>query len=139
MAIAKISLHCILKEMLKYTWFQNIVRISRNILLHLLSHDFFLKKHNILREDHKIYLNDLNKQDLKAATRGRLCEKVFLEISQNLQENSCVRISFFMKLQEACNFILKRTLAQLFPCEFCEISKNTFSYRTALVASSEDL
>ena len=27
---------------------------------------------------------------------------------------------------EACNFIKKETLAQVFFCEFCEISKNTF-------------
>ena len=25
-----------------------------------------------------------------------------------------------------CNFIKKETLAQVFPCEFCEISINTF-------------
>ena len=36
-----------------------------------------------------------------------------------------------------CNFIKKETLAQMFSCEFCEISKNTFSYRTSLVAASE--
>ena len=38
---------------------------------------------------------------------------------------------------EACNFIKKKTLAQLFSSEFCEISKNTFSYRTPPVAASE--
>ena len=32
--------------------------------------------------------------------------------------------------------IKKETLAQVFSCEFCEISKNTFSYRTPLVAAS---
>ena len=36
-----------------------------------------------------------------------------------------------------CNFIKKETLAQVFPCEFCEISKNTFFYRTPLVAASD--
>ena len=35
---------------------------------------------------------------------------------------------------EACNFIKKETLAQVFPCEFCEISKNIFFHRTPLVA-----
>ena len=30
----------------------------------------------------------------------------------------------------------KKTLAQVFSCEFCEISKNTFYYRTPLVAAS---
>ena len=29
-------------------------------------------------------------------------------------------------MPEACNFIKKETLAQVFSCEFCEISKNTF-------------
>ena len=37
---------------------------------------------------------------------------------------------------EACNFIKKETLAQVFSCEFCEIYKNTFYYRTSLVAAS---
>ena len=52
-------------------------------------------------------------------------KKVFLEISQNLQENTSARVSFLIKLQ-ACNFIKKDTLPQVFSCEFCEISKNTF-------------
>ena len=42
-------------------------------------------------------------------------KKVFLEISQNSQ---------------VCNFIKKVTLAQMFSCEFCRISKNTFFYWT---------
>ena len=50
-------------------------------------------------------------------------KKVFLEISQNSG-------------LKACNFIKKETLAQVLSCEFCEISKNTFSYRTPLVATS---
>ena len=29
-------------------------------------------------------------------------------------------------MPEACNFIKKETLAQMFSCEFCQISKNTF-------------
>ena len=29
-------------------------------------------------------------------------------------------------MPEAGNFIKKEALAQVFPCEFCEISKNTF-------------
>ena len=33
---------------------------------------------------------------------------------------------------EVCNFIKKETLAQVFSCEFCEISKNTFFFRTPL-------
>ena len=35
------------------------------------------------------------------------------------------------------NFIKKETLAQVFSCEFCEVSKNTFSYRMSLMAASD--
>ena len=38
---------------------------------------------------------------------------------------------------ETCNFIKKETLAQVFYCEFCEISKNTFFQRTPLVDASK--
>ena len=51
--------------------------------------------------------------------------------------NTCARVSFLIKLQvESCNFIRKESLAQVFSCEFCVISKNTFSYRTPLAAAS---
>ena len=45
---------------------------------------------------------------------------MFLEISRNSQENTC------KARHEACNFIKKEILAQVFSCEFCKISKNTF-------------
>ena len=35
----------------------------------------------------------------EAATRGVLYKKVFLQISQNSQENTCARVSFLKKLQ----------------------------------------
>ena len=43
-----------------------------------------------------------------------------------------------MPVSQACNFIKKETLAQVFSCKFCEISKNTFSNRTPPVATSGD-
>ena len=36
---------------------------------------------------------------IKAATRGVVCEKVFLEIKKKSQENTCSRVSFIIKLQ----------------------------------------
>ena len=56
-------------------------------------------------------------------------QKVFLQISQNSQEKTCARDSFLTKL----------SLEQVFPCEFCEICKNTFFHRTSLVAASEQI
>ena len=58
-------------------------------------------------------------------------KKVFLEISQNSQENTCARASFLIKFKVA-GLIIKEALVQVLSCEFCEISKNTFSYRTNL-------
>ena len=39
--------------------------------------------------------------------------------------------------EAVANFIKKETLAQMFSCEFYEIFKNTFFYRTPLVAASK--
>ena len=68
----------------------------------------FIKK----RPQHKCFLVNL----------GKFCKNAFF---------------FADHLRTACSFIKKETLAQVFSCEFCEISKNTFSYRTPLVAASE--
>ena len=56
-------------------------------------------------------------------------------MSQNSQENTCARVSFLIKVQA---WGLKKTLAEVFSCEFCYISNNTFFHRTPLVAASED-
>ena len=54
---------------------------------------------------------------------------MFLEILQNSQEKTHVPVSFLIMFQTepGSNFIKKETLAQVFSCEFCKISKNTFS------------
>ena len=53
-------------------------------------------------------------------------KKVFLEISQNLKENTCVRVSFLIKILKKILCIKKDTLTQVFSFKFCEISKNIF-------------
>ena len=77
----------------------------------------------------------------EAATGGVLQKKVFLEISQNSQQNICVRVPFLIKFQaSACNFIKKQSLAQVFSCEFCDIYKNTVltkHFRTTASTNSE--
>ena len=50
-----------------------------------------------------------------------------LEIPQNSQENTHARVSFSIKLQDSgLQLYLKRDSAQMFSCEFCGISQNTF-------------
>ena len=68
---------------------------------------------------------NLVKRVIEAVVRRCSVKKVFLEILQNSPENDCARVS-----------IKKGTLAQVFSCEFCKISKNTFSDRTPPVAAS---
>ena len=55
-------------------------------------------------------------------------KKGVLEFSQNSQEKTCTRVIFLNEVAglQACNFIKKETVAQVFSCEFCEIFKNTF-------------
>ena len=58
----------------------------------------------------------------------------------SMYKNQCKEAAtrrVLLKRPKACNFIKKETLTQVFSCEFREISKNTFSYRTPLVAASE--
>ena len=77
---------------------------------------------------------------IEAVVQRCSLKKVFLNISQNSPANACANVSLFMKawgLQQACNFIKKNTLAQLFSWEFCEISKNTFFRGTTQVAASQ--
>ena len=63
-------------------------------------------------------------QTCRSSHRRCSVQKVFLEISQNSQENTCVRVSFLIKLQ--ASGLQKETLTPVFSCEFCETSKNTF-------------
>ena len=54
-------------------------------------------------------------------------KKLFLNASQKSPENTNVRVSFLIKLQDdAWNFIKKETLIQVLSSQFCEIFKNTF-------------
>ena len=68
-----------------------------------------------------------------AVVRRCSVKKVFLKISQNTGENICARVSFLIKLQaDACEFIKKETLAQVFSCEFSEIfQRNLFPQNTS--------
>ena len=72
--------------------------------------------------------SNIQNQQTEAVAGRCSVKKVFLEISQNSQENTCAKFSFLIK-----------TLAQVFSCEFSEISKNTFPYRTPPVTASEQI
>ena len=65
------------------------------------------------------------------------CKKgVLRNFTKFTGKHLCQRLFFNKVSGKGCNFIKKETLAQAFSCEFCEIFKNTFFYRTPLVAAS---
>ena len=66
------------------------------------------------------------------------CEKgVLRNFAKFTGKHLCQSLFFSIKLQASvCNFIIKEVLAQVFSCEFCEISQSIFSHRTAPVAAS---
>ena len=76
--------------------------LQKLILFTLLTRVSWKIKLGKLHIDQKCFVTE-------AATRSVPCKTVFLE---------------------ACNFIKKETLAQVFSCEFCEVSKNTFLQNT---------
>ena len=67
--------------------------------------------------------------DSEAVIQKCSVKKVFLKISQYLQENTCVRASFLIKLQASGTGVFLWIL---------EIFQNTFFYRTPPVAASAD-
>ena len=57
----------------------------------------------------------------EAATEGFL-----RNFAKFIGKHPCQSLIYNIVAGLACNFIKKETLAQVFSCEFCEISKNTF-------------
>ena len=68
----------------------------------------------------------------EAATGGVLLGKMFLEISQNSQVNTCDRVSFLIQLQAwAWNFIKKRLWHKCFPVSFAKFLRTFFLQNTS--------
>ena len=64
------------------------------------------------------------------------CKKGVLRNFEKLTRKHLCGSLFFDKVA-GLNLIKKKTLAQVFSCQFCEISKNTFSYRRPPVAAAD--
>ena len=69
------------------------------------------------------------------------CEKGVVRNFAKFTGKHLCQAFFFNKvagLRPQLATLLKESLAHVFSCEFCDISKNTFSYRIPLVATSEN-
>ena len=86
------------------------------LLLLLLTRSLYLKVCKY--QPFLLYITDhTNKHNTEAAARRCSVKKVFLQISQNSQRNTCARASFLIKLLVSdLQLIKKETLAQLFTC-----------------------
>ena len=57
-----------------------------------------------------------------------------------VQRARCEIVLLISKIRPgACNFIIKETLALVFSCDFCEISKNTFFTEHLWATASVDI
>ena len=64
-------------------------------------------------------------------------KKLFLKISQNSRESTCIGVSFLIKLQALQPAtLLKETPTEVFSCGFCEILKITFFHKTLPVVGA---
>ena len=72
-------------------------------------------------------------QETEAATRGVLCKKVFLRISQISQENTCARVSFFKKVAglRPVTLLKKRLWHRFFPENFGKFVGTPFLQNTS--------
>ena len=74
---------------------------------------------------------------LRSSRPNLFCEKGVLRTFANFTGKHLRQTLFFNKVAgNACNFIQKETLAQVFSCEVCEISKKNLFYRTPPTAAS---
>ena len=82
-----------------------------------------------------IYVNCSSIPSSEAATIGVLWKKVFLEISQNSQENTCARVSLLIKLQalglRPATLLEKRLWHSCFPVNFMKFLITPFSQNTS--------
>ena len=92
-------------------------------------------KHHLLMK-HIKNREDLMQSIIRSSLPEVFCKKDVLRNFTKFTGKHLCQSLFFNKVAGLCNFIKKETQAQVFFCEFCEISKNTFFRRTPLVAAS---
>ena len=72
----------------------------------------------------------------KQSSGSVLSKKVFVEILQNSQENTCARDSFLIKLQASATLLKKSLWQRCFPVNLAKFLRTHLFYRTPLVAAS---
>ena len=83
------------------------------------------------KSDHKLTVTKLKCIQTEAVARRCSVKMVFLEISQNSQENTCARVSFLIKLQAVpglrpATLLKKRLRHRCFPVNFAKFLRTPF-------------
>ena len=92
-------------------------------VLHMLLINFSCPLFGLLHFFHRTLRTEFKTQKLPPEL---FCNKGVLRNLVKFTAKHLWQSLFFNKVASACNFIKKETLAQVFYCEFCEISKNNF-------------
>ena len=81
---------------------------------------------------------ELPKGSVKVPTMLMIFEGIFFEhpFQFNVMTTVCEPLIFILKLYLTPAALLKKRLAQVFSCEFCDIFKNNVFYRTPPVVAS---
>ena len=80
----------------------------------------------------------MTKNKKAVAQRCSIKKGVIRNFAKIKGKHLCQSLFFNKVAGGACNFIKKETLAQVFSCEFCEISKNTFFTEHLWATASEN-
>ena len=107
---ARVSDHrpaTLLKKRLWHRYFPvNFAKFHRTTFLQNTSGRLFLNQH-LIKVSKLLVFAMFSFFITEAVTQRCSVKKVFLEISQNLQEKTCVRVSFLIRLQASYNLIKK--------------------------------
>ena len=130
-------LKCNFNKVPKQSWFERKLFFLFPLLVFLLPHNRGEKKTQLFWSRSMSLKNNVRTLVLAEAVFPRCSvKKVFLEVSQNSQENTCARVSFFCEnfetvfllsvqkqppaLSEASSFIKKRLWHRCFPVNFAK-------------------
>ena len=92
---------------------------------------------NVLKSNKTWSINCKTYNKFRSSRPEVFCKKGVLWNFAKFTEKHLYQSFFFNKVADLrCATLLKETLAQVFFSDFCEISKNTFSYKTPPVAAS---
>ena len=124
---AAVLIHFVRRVLLR---FQFLFHCTKNVQIQRFSWSVFSR---IWTECKKIQTRKIPYLDTFHALS--ICDETFHLKVRIIFKSNCTEV-FSPEVPEACNFIKKQTLAQLFPSEFWEIFKNTFFHKAPLVAAS---